>query len=86
MLAAFSKVSAEKGGTYGDTLTDSDKLTQLKMVKGCMAAGISLNAIANPVFKEFLSHVKVTLPGSQHLGNHVPFILREEVRKSSLCA
>ena len=79
-LLAFAKMSSERGGHYGDGLPDAEKLTQLKAVKGCLAAGIPLNALGNPVFKEFLAHLKVDLPGAQHLSKHVTFILEEEVR------
>ncbi|CAN0189541.1 unnamed protein product, partial [Ectocarpus sp. 8 AP-2014] len=70
--------SAESGGIYGDTLSDEDKLTQIKAVKGCLAAGIPLNAMDNPIFRAFLSHCKADLPHRAHLAKYVPFILAEE--------
>ncbi|CAN0109326.1 unnamed protein product, partial [Ectocarpus fasciculatus] len=73
--------SEEEGGTYGDSLSDHDKLTQIKAVKGCLAAGVPLNALGNPVFQKFLAHVGVNLPSSGHLAEHIPLILKEEQAK-----
>ncbi|CAB1115847.1 unnamed protein product [Ectocarpus sp. CCAP 1310/34] len=80
-LRAFAKRSEEDGGSYGDTLSDKDKLTQIKAVKGCLAAAIPLNALGNPVFGAFLAHFNVNLPHSGHLAKHIPLILEEEQAK-----
>ncbi|CAB1112081.1 unnamed protein product [Ectocarpus sp. CCAP 1310/34] len=56
---ANAEVSEESGGMYGDALSDEAKLTQIKAVKGCLAAGIPLNAMDNPIFPSFLSHCNV---------------------------
>lgn len=79
-LHAHAEVSEESGGMYGDALSDEAKLTQIKAVKGCLAAGIPLNAMDNPIFRSFLSHCNVDLPHRAHLAKYVPFILAEEVR------
>lgn len=80
-LKAFGILSEAAGGIYGDALSDYDKLTHIKAVKGCMGAGVSLYALENPLFRDFFDHVKVSLPGRQHLGKHVTFIVEEEVRR-----
>ncbi|CAB1113067.1 unnamed protein product [Ectocarpus sp. CCAP 1310/34] len=79
LLRACLKRSEEQGGTYGDSLSEKGKLTQIKAVKGCLAAGVPLNALGNPVFETFLAHVNVNLPSSGHLAEHIPFILEEEL-------
>lgn len=84
LLRACVERSEEEGGTYGDSLSDHDKLTQIKAVKGCLAAGVPLNALGNPVFQKFLAHVGVNLPSSGHLAEHIPLILKEEVRTLKL--
>ncbi|CAN0047625.1 unnamed protein product, partial [Ectocarpus sp. 6 AP-2014] len=65
----------------GDSLSDKDKLTQIKAVKGCLAAGVPLNALGNPVFRAFLAHLDVDLPSAGHLAEHIPLILEEEQAK-----
>ncbi|CAN0506334.1 unnamed protein product, partial [Ectocarpus sp. 12 AP-2014] len=80
-LRAFTKRSEAEGGTYGDSLSDKDKLTQIKAVKGCLAAGVPLNALGNPVFGAFLAHLDVDLPSAGHLAEHIPLILEEEQAK-----
>ncbi|CAB1099222.1 unnamed protein product [Ectocarpus sp. CCAP 1310/34] len=80
-LHAHAEVSEESGGMYGDALSDEAKLTQIKAVKGCLAAGIPLNAMDNPIFRSFLSHCNVDLPHRAHLAKYVPFILAEERKK-----
>ncbi|CAB1105479.1 unnamed protein product [Ectocarpus sp. CCAP 1310/34] len=84
LLHVCLKRSEEQGGTYGDSLSDKDKLTQIKAVKGCLAAGVLLNALGNPVFEKFLAHVNVNLPSSGHLAEHIPLILEEEVAQRVL--
>ena len=73
-------MSSEAGGLYADSLPDAEKLTQLKAVKGCLAAGIPLNALDNPLMQELFAHLKVNLPAVGHMAKHVTFILKEEVR------
>ncbi|CAB1101015.1 unnamed protein product [Ectocarpus sp. CCAP 1310/34] len=55
-----------------------DKLTQIKAVKGCLAAGVPLNVLGNRVFGAFLAHLDVDLPSAGHLAEHIPLILEEE--------
>lgn len=61
-------------------MSEHNKLLQLKLVKGCLSAGIPLNALNNPLMKEFFDFVNSTIPHSSHLGKHVGFLLAEEVR------
>lgn len=65
---------------YGDTLSDRDKLLQLKLVAGCLSAGIPLHALEDPQMKAFFDFANVSIPARSHLAEHVPFLLSKEVR------
>ncbi|CAN0544757.1 unnamed protein product, partial [Ectocarpus sp. 12 AP-2014] len=69
------------GGIYGSSLTPMELTTQIMAVEACLSAGIPLHALGNPRFKDFLHHLGARLPGSNHLGNHIPFIEQKEKRK-----
>ncbi|CAB1120219.1 unnamed protein product [Ectocarpus sp. CCAP 1310/34] len=78
-LRAFGIMSKAKGGMYGDTLSDRDKLLQVKLVAGCLSAGIPLHALEDPQMKAFFDFANIRAPGRSHLAKHVPFLLRKEV-------
>ena len=78
----FSELSSAAGGVYGSTLSPKEVAGQALVTKGCLAAGIALNALDNPVMEEALLHFGVRLPSATHLANYIPFILSEEVRKT----
>lgn len=82
-ISKFQAYSAFRGGSYGSTLAPNDILGQVLMTKGCLAAGVPMNALKNPVMKEALAHFGVQLPSPTHLANHIPFILEEEVCASN---
>ena len=54
--------------------------TQVMAVEECLSVGIPLNALGNPMFRDFLHHVGAKLQGANHLSNHIPFIDKKEVR------
>lgn len=79
-LRSFGIMSKAKGGMYGDTLSDRDKLLQVKLVAGCLSAGIPLHALGDPQMKAFFDFANIGLPGDNHLAEHIPFLLSKEVR------
>lgn len=78
--------SEARGGTYGSTLAPKDILGQVMVTKGCLAGGIPLNALNNPVMKEALLHFGVKLPLATHLANHIPFIMEKKRGKRHVCS
>ncbi|CAB1113033.1 unnamed protein product [Ectocarpus sp. CCAP 1310/34] len=64
---------------YGDTLSDRDKFLQVKLVAGCLSAGIPLHALADPQMKAFFDFANICLPGDNHLAEHIPFLLKKEL-------
>ena len=72
--------STRIGGSDGAALKNPELLNQIMAMKGCLAAGVSLNALDNPLMKDFLRVGGMRLPSSSHLGQHIPFIVEEGVR------
>ncbi|CAN0463950.1 unnamed protein product [Ascophyllum nodosum] len=80
-LTFFRQYSNSLGGIYGSLLSDRDLTTQIMAVEGCLSAGIPLNALANPLFRDFLHHAGAKLPAGGHLSNHIPFIEKKDMNK-----
>ena len=74
-------ISAKAGGLYASSLPRHEYLNQVLLVKGCLAAGIPLNALNHPLMKAFFEHIKINIPSSNHLGKHVTVLAKEEVNK-----
>ncbi|CAB1104467.1 unnamed protein product [Ectocarpus sp. CCAP 1310/34] len=70
---------ASVGGAYGCTLTPKEVTRQILFTKGCLSAGVPLNALNNPTMKDALHYTGVKLPSANHLANHIPAILKEEI-------
>lgn len=80
-IEIFRDFSAAAGGAYGSTLSPKEIMAQVLFTKGCLSAGVPLNALNNPAMKEALLHAGVKLPAATHLAKHIPFIMKEEVRR-----
>ena len=57
-----------------------ERLTQILAVEACLSSGVPLNALDNPMMKDFIHHLGGRLPGARHLSNYIPFIEEKEVR------
>ncbi|CAB1100649.1 unnamed protein product [Ectocarpus sp. CCAP 1310/34] len=72
-------MSTDKEGWYGDTLSNRDKLLQVKLATGCLSAGIPLHALGDPQMKVFFDFANICMPGDSHLAKHIPVLLRTEL-------
>lgn len=79
-LRKHKAYSQKVGGSQGSTLKHPELLAQMLAVIGCLASGVPLKAQENPLMTEFLQFLGARLPGGSHLNQHVPFILKEEVK------
>ncbi|CAB1100668.1 unnamed protein product [Ectocarpus sp. CCAP 1310/34] len=78
-MDVFREHSASVGGAYGSTLTPKEVTQQILFTKGCLSAGVPLNALNNPTMKDALHFAGVKLPSANHLANYIPVILKEEL-------
>lgn len=68
--------SGSTGGAYGALLTADHNLTQLLLLKGCLAALFPLDPLDIPVMQEFLHHCDKRIPRSNHMARQLPVIWR----------
>lgn len=83
-LASFKEYSEALGGAYGSTLSAKETSGHILITKGCLSSGVALHALDNPEMKAAFLHFGVKLPSSSHLGNYIPFILEQEVRRKAM--
>lgn len=81
---AFHRSPLDAGGVYGSILNPNDVMAQVLILKGCLSAGVPLNALDNlDTRNAWFLHFGVRLLSATHLKNHIPFINEEGVRQAS---